>query len=481
MAQVLTRVLALGQVPLAPTALSAFESASALATGTSTQASTVDTAAATCQTDRPDPYVCECLGLNGCWAPSEPGTGGPYTHDGNWPKRSKKCKVEACRDPNGDDAPAILRAFDECKEDGHIIFENTTYYIGTVMNTTGLKDVDVEVKGTLLWNTDIDYWLANSLPIGFQNQTSAWHLGGENLHFYGHGYGTLNGNGQAWYDFNQGMSNRHGRPHALLITGTKNSVVEGLRFIKSQMWTMTVARSEKMLLQDIYVNNTSDNENSNVNTDGVDTVYANNITFLRWTVDNGDDSISMKQNSTNIYIADCDFYNGQSLAMGSIGQYPGQIEVIENVVAENIRCTNTGYGGRVKTWTGVQKGYPPNGGGGGLGYARNITFRDFQLTDVNLAWALFQCTSYSGQTGDCDTSKFQITDMNWGNARGTLKGDRVATLQCSGAAPCTDINLYDNDLQALDQNIPATSYLCDNVDDPQGFECTGPCNGQCGG
>lgn len=133
-------------------------------------------------------------------------------------------------------------------------------------------------------------------------------IGGENLHFYGHGYGTLDGNGQAWYDFNQGISNRHGRPHAILITGTKNALVEGLRFIKSQMWTMTVARSEKVLLQDIYVNNTSsngENKRANVNTDGVDTVYTNNITFLRWTVDNGDDSISMKQNSTNIYIANC--------------------------------------------------------------------------------------------------------------------------------------------------------------------------------
>lgn len=36
---------------------------------------------------------------------------------------------------------------------------------------------------------------------------------------------------------------------------------------------MTVARSEKVLLQDIYVNNTSDDRKfrANVNTDGVDT------------------------------------------------------------------------------------------------------------------------------------------------------------------------------------------------------------------
>lgn len=164
------------------------------------------------------------------------------------------------------------------------------------MNTTGLKDVSIELQGTLKWSDDIPYWLNNSMPIGFQNQTSAWHLGGERIHFYGHGKGTLDGNGQVfwsqfkilknvrhylrcqvWYDFNKGVSNRHGRPQALLITNTKHSVIEGLRFIKSQMWSMTVARSEKVLLQDIYVNNTrwtGTAIQTYSNDDGVDTVYA---------------------------------------------------------------------------------------------------------------------------------------------------------------------------------------------------------------
>lgn len=150
--------------------------------------------------DRPDPFVCEYLGENNCWQPSHPGGGAPYSHNGEWPKRSKTCVVKACGKPDGDDAPAILAAFDDCKSDGHIVFENTTYYVRTVMNTTGLQHVDIEVNGTLLWSDDIEYWLGASLPFGFQNQTSAWHLGGDDIHFYGHGVGTLDGNGQVWYD-----------------------------------------------------------------------------------------------------------------------------------------------------------------------------------------------------------------------------------------------------------------------------------------
>ncbi|KAK5082513.1 hypothetical protein LTR70_008206 [Exophiala xenobiotica] len=425
--------------------------------------------------ERPDPYVCEYLGENACWQPPYGGEGPPYSHDGNWPTRSKTCSIPALNNPQGDDSPAILAAFNECKRDGHIIFENTTYYIGIVMKTTGLKDVDIEVKGTLLWSTNIDYWLKNSLFFGFQNQTSAWHLGGDGIHFYGHGHGTLDGNGQAWYDYNGGQSNLHGRPHAITITDTTNSVIEGLRFIKSQMWTMTVTRSERVLLQDIYVNNTSEGNRdfrANVNTDGVDTVYANNITFLRWTVDCGDDSISMKQNSTNIYIANCTFYHGESLAMGSIGQYPGQIEIIENITAVDINCYGSEYAGRVKTWSGRTTGYPPNGGGGGFGHAKNITFKNFVLENVRVAWAITQCTSYNGVSGGCDTSLFKIQDLHWGNTVGTVR-ENVASLQCSGNAPCEGLDFFNNNLTLVGSGEPAEGYKCNSVVDPKGFKCNG--------
>jgi galacturan 1,4-alpha-galacturonidase len=63
------------------------------------------------------------------------------------------------------------------------------------------------------------------------------------------------------------------------------------------MWTMTLIHSSKVLLQDIYVNNTNFKDNSygaNLNTDGANTIYASDITFARWVVDNGDDNIAFK-------------------------------------------------------------------------------------------------------------------------------------------------------------------------------------------
>ena len=340
------------------------------------------------------------------------------------------------------------------------------------MNITGLSNVEVDLQGTLLWSTDIFYWLNHSLPVGYQNQSSTFFFGGDQIYLHGNGYGTFDGNGQTWYDFVGGTSNYPRRPHAITFSGLTNSVIEGIRFVQSQMWTMTLIHSENVLLQDIYVNSTNLKGGPDQNTDGADTIYSNNITFVRWTVDNGDDSISCKANSTNILVENCTFYNGISMAMGSIGQFEGQYEIIENVMARDIYCYKTWYAGYAKTWTGVSQGIPPNGGGGGLGYMRNITFQNFTLSEVYQLFSITQCNSYSGFTGQCDSSKFRISNLNWGDMTGTVK-DVVASLQCSGAVPCTGVNISNIHVTTNDTGVPETTYLCSNVSDPIGFTCNG--------
>lgn len=89
------------------------------------------------------------------------------------------------------------------------------------------------------WSTNISYWLNHSLPVGYQNQSTAWVFGGKNIRFDGHGYGTLNGNGQTWYDACGSVSNYPGRPHAMTVAETSNSEFTGLRFVQSQMWYVT--------------------------------------------------------------------------------------------------------------------------------------------------------------------------------------------------------------------------------------------------
>ena len=125
--------------------------------------------------------------------------------------------------------------------------------------------------------------------------------------------------------------------------------------------------SSDVLLEDIYVENLTNSGGTSRNTDGANTIFSDKITFNRWTVLNGDDSIAIKANSTNIVITNSNFHRGLGVAFGSIGQYKDAFETIENITVKNIYCNSTLHAAYVKTWTGQQVNYPPNGGGGGLG------------------------------------------------------------------------------------------------------------------
>lgn len=120
----------------------------------------------------------------------------------------------------------------------------------------------------------------------------------------------------------------------------------------------------------------------------------------------------------------------------------------------------------------MPQGTPPNGGGGGLGYLRNVTLSDFMVTNAEQAFYITQCNSYSGFTGKCDTSEFQISDLSIRTMGGTLKTDVVASMQCSGEVPCTGISIRDLLFKVNDDAV-ANQYLCSNVVEPDGFECTG--------
>lgn len=344
------------------------------------------------------------------------------------------------------------------------------------MEITGLSNVEIDIRGTLLWSTDISYWLANSLPMGYQSQSTAFIFGGDKVHMYSsNGKGTFNGNGQVWYERYGSISNYPRRPHQITFNGLTDSVIEGIKFVQSQMWTMTLIHSSKVLLQDIYVNNTNFKNNAygnNLNTDGFNSIYASDVTLTRWVVDNGDDNVAFKANSTNILVEDCSFYRSTGIAFGSIGQFAGQHEIIEDIVVRNIAAYDNKYFAYVKTWTGVVQGTPPNGGGAGLGYLRNVSLSNSMAENALQAFYVTQCNSYSGFTGQCDTSKFQISDFSIDTVGGTLKTDVVASMQCSGAAPCTGISIR-NVMFSANTGATARQYLCSNVEDPSGFECTG--------
>ncbi|KAI9170642.1 Alpha-L-rhamnosidase rgxB [Paramyrothecium foliicola] len=390
----------------------------------------------------------------------------------------KLCVIEADSE-GGDDAPAIMKALNEdCRENSLVVLPDPTYNIHTNMTTTSLNDVIIHQYGRLLWTTDIEYWLSVSMYVNFQNQSTVWYFGGDNIIWDGHGFGTFDGNGQVWYDWAKGRGNLPKRPMNINYVGFNNSIVRNMRFVQSQMWTMAITYSRNLLFDNIYVNSTSNSQYNTLNTDGVDTIFSDNITFSKWSVTNGDDAVALKRNSTNIFVYDSIFYDGQGVAIGSLAQYDDEIDIVENFYARNITLINTAYVSYLKTWSGTVRGWPPNGGGGGLGYARNIVMEDIQYLQGRSSRGPFfswQCEHYEGGDGkDCNSSTFAMSDVVWRNVKGTAKPSvlHAGTFQCSEAAGgCHNFTIEDFDVRRLDTGEKLDKWRCENMFNATGFTC----------
>lgn len=380
----------------------------------------------------------------------------------------------------GEDSDLMIKAFDQCGQNGRITFANEKFQIGKVLNTTGLKNCVVDLQSaTLVFSTDIDYWLQNSIGVEFQDQSTAWLIGGRNLTILG---GELDGNGQAWYDENQNQSNQPGRPIALNIFDSEHVLVDGLTFTQPQFWAAFVSRSYDVTMRNIKVSAISHSQWFTVNTDGADTWNSDKVLLENWDVISGDDCIAAKGNTTNLHVRNVTCHGGNGMTIGSVGQYPATPDYVENVLFEDIQVTDAFNAAFIKTWQGVPVDNSTNGdaGGGGQGYVRNITFLNFTVTRIALPIQITQCIYSEAQGTDCETSKMSISDINWKDIKGTTTFNVASSLHCASGHPCSGIVFDKVDLRSVNSTLGFPNYgvdlqdevhQCSNLIKPSGIPC----------
>jgi hypothetical protein len=96
-------------------------------------------------------------------------------------------------------------------------------------------------------------------------------------------------------------------------------------------------------------------------------------------------------------------YESGCAVIGSLGNGNGGADTVDNVLFSDFRCNHSSNAAWIKT-------YPGQGG-----HVRNVTFRNFEISDVNQPIYITPCT-YSGQ--NCDSSRLPIEDITWSNIRG---------------------------------------------------------------
>ncbi|KAJ5092483.1 hypothetical protein NUU61_007353 [Penicillium alfredii] len=244
--------------------------------------------------------------------------------------RARTCHV-ASHGHGRDDSASILSALKKCNHGGKVVFDaGKTYTIGKALDLTFLKHVDLEIKGTVKFTDDTDYWQENSFKHGFQNATTFFNLGGEDVNVYGDG--TLDGNGQVWYDLYA--------EDALILRPILFGVIGPLKLRYSPQWYHLVANSSNILFEGIDITGYSKSKDEAKNTDGWDLYRSSNVVIQNSVINNGDDCVSFKPNSTEILVQNLLCNGSYGTSVGSLGQYETEVDIVENVLVYNISMFN---------------------------------------------------------------------------------------------------------------------------------------------
>ncbi|KAJ7137850.1 pectin lyase fold/virulence factor [Mycena epipterygia] len=345
----------------------------------------------------------------------------------------------------GDDSPAIEKAFRSCTD--VLIPAAENLLIGTKLNTTGLSRVSIRLLGNLTLKPDVDYWRDNAFNVSYQGNSAAWLFGGKDVVLDGEGVGTIDGNGQTFYDARIANDSLL-PPHLMLAYQGDNVIIRNLKIRQSPRWTILVHSSKNLLihaspplssrLTDLDIRSRSNTwalgRESNRETDGVDIYNSSFITIHDMRIENGDDCVSFKPNATQIYISNLWCNGTHGVSVGSLGETAGVKDVVSNVYVNNVTIRNSQNGARIKTWGGANRGY---------GYVDQIVFSNFYNENNDSPITIDNCYKTSPDECLANPSNMTISNVYFTNQHGTASGkygNIGAALVCS-VRKCTDIYL----------------------------------------
>ncbi|EIW52205.1 pectin lyase-like protein [Trametes versicolor FP-101664 SS1] len=374
-----------------------------------------------------------------------------------------------------DDTDQVEAAIAKCGHFGTTVFAPGQYNITRKM-TWDLVSSRVDLHGSLNFKPDIAYWLdpANTYRVIFiQSQASWFVLTGRDFTVDAHNAGGIAGNGQAWWSFfaNRTRADGDGRPVALTLSNVTRGVVRDFRVEGQPFWCNAVADSSEVVYDGMYCNATNADpvwagQNIVPNTDGINTYRSDKISLLRFDITSGDDCLAIKGNSTNIFAKDITCRGGNGIAIGSLGQYAGLPDIVDNLVMEDLKLIrldpqvqpNMVSGVYLKTWTGSVHGAPPTGGGGGGGFVSNVVAKGVSVDRVTVPIHLYQTNG--GGSGDTPSS-LQFSNLTFSDWTGTSLRNTIVDVECSPAVPCPNIR-FEN-VNIAPPNGTAASFKCINV------------------
>ena len=81
----------------------------------------------------------------------------------------------------------------------------------------------------------------------------------------------------------------------------------------------------------------------------------------------------LKPNTTSMVVQNLSCTGSHGISVGSLGQYEGEVDIVEDIYVCNVSILNSIDGSRIKVWPGSPAG-SGSSSGGGEGLVENITY-----------------------------------------------------------------------------------------------------------
>lgn len=248
------------------------------------------------------------------------------------------------------------------------------------------------------------------------------------------GKGKIDGQGAQWWQLSDNNQESYGnslprvKPTALRFYGSNNVTVQGITIINSPQCHLKFDSCTSVNVANLTISSPANSPN----TDGIHLQNSQQVEIQHSSIRCGDDCVSVQTGCSGIRVHNINCGPGHGISIGALG-VDGTKACVSNVTVYDSTVHDSLNGVRIKTWQ------------GGMGYVRNISFSNIQISNVKIPINIDQ---YYCQRRTCmnRTSAVAISDVTYEKIKGTYVNTALH-LACSDNVPCTDLKLNDIELR----------------------------------
>ncbi|CAI9267757.1 unnamed protein product [Lactuca saligna] len=326
-----------------------------------------------------------------------------------------------------DDTKAFEEAWQElCNDVGPksrlIIPSAQTFLVGPISFQGPCKSPNIHflILGTIIAPENPSSWGSC--------ETGAWLLFSDVNNLIIDGGGTIDGRGNAWWikslsDITE-ESTCSIPPTALHFEKCYGLRLRQLKHLDSPRNHIGLSKCSNSTISNLDIIAPANSPN----TDGIDVSLSTYIQIHDSVIKTGDDCIALINGSSQINITGISCGPGHGISIGSLG-INGEYDTVEGIYVRNCNFSGTQNGARIKTWQ------------GGSGYARDITFEQITLHNVNNPILVDQYYCPSGNNCPTEGSAVKISDISYRLFQGTSSSRTAINFDCSNKVACSGISL----------------------------------------